>query len=201
MNPFLLSILVINIFFGFKQKIPFAACNLATATASVKANLGVALYAYLSLLIAFGWAVFWSATSISTIFVVSDCDADGSCNNDINGFLIFVLFVSFYWVMQVINNVVHVTVAGVVATWWFQPHEAQSCCSQAVRDSYFRSMTTSFGSICLGSLIVAIISALREMAHQLRESDDGIILCLGECLLSCLEVRTNCSRHRDVTMY
>mmetsp|Transcript_8473 Transcript_8473/g.12279 ORF Transcript_8473/g.12279 Transcript_8473/m.12279 type:complete len:209 (+) Transcript_8473:1011-1637(+) len=49
------------------------------------------------------------------------------------------------------------------------------------------SLTTSFGSICFGSLIVAIIQALRQLANQMRQQDDGILLCLAECILSCLE--------------
>ena len=67
------------------------------------------------------------------------------------------------------------------------PLEAASCCSKAVTDSYYRAMTYSFGSICLGSLIVAIISAAKEMVRQLRESDDGFLVCLAECLISCME--------------
>jgi hypothetical protein len=45
-----------------------------------------------------------------------------------------------------------------------------------------------FGSICLGSLLVAIIEALRSMVRNARENGDGgILLCLAECLLACLQ--------------
>ena len=66
--------------------------------------------------------------------------------------------------------------------------EGTSFCSNGVRDSLVRSMTTSFGSICLGSLLVAIIEALKSMVRNLRESENGggILLCLAECLLACL---------------
>lgn len=49
-------------------------------------------------------------------------------------------------------------------------------------------MTTSFGSICFGSLIVAILEALRTLANAARNNDDGnaILLCIAECILSCL---------------
>lgn len=62
-----------------------------------------------------------------------------------------------------------------------------SCCSRAVTDSYFRAMTYSFGSICLGSLIVAILSATREIMHQLREGDNSLLACCAEFILSCIE--------------
>jgi hypothetical protein len=49
-------------------------------------------------------------------------------------------------------------------------------------------MTTSFGSICFGSLLVAILSALRQLANQARQDDDGgVLLCIAECILGCLE--------------
>ena len=53
---------------------------------------------------------------------------------------------------QVIRNVVHCTTAGTVASWWF----IQSAPSPTL-GALKRSLTTSFGSICLGSLIVAIL--------------------------------------------
>ena len=82
-----------------------------------------------------------------------------------------------------------VTVAGTVGTWWYNPEEATSCCSTAVLDSFYRATTLSFGSICLGSLLVAIIQALRQLVNQTRseEGGDNILLCLAECLLASLE--------------
>jgi Plasma-membrane choline transporter len=81
----------------------------------------------------------------------------------------------------------HVTTAGTVGTFWFVPEEANGCCSSAVRDSYVRSLTTSFGSICFGSLIVAIIQAVKEMVHSMRENGDSFVACCAECILGCIE--------------
>ena len=48
-------------------------------------------------------------------------------------------------------------------------------------------MTTSFGSICFGSLLVAIVQALRALANQAQaEGDAGILACIAECILACL---------------
>lgn len=48
-------------------------------------------------------------------------------------------------------------------------------------------MTTSFGSICFGSLIVAVLQALRMLANTAQaEGDGGIMVCIAECLLSIL---------------
>merc|ERR1712176_87897 len=48
-------------------------------------------------------------------------------------------------------------------------------------------MTYSFGSICLGSLIVAIVQTIRQILQQMRDSDDGIMRCIAECCMGCLE--------------
>lgn len=169
-------------------RIPFAACNLVTATTAVKANLGLAFFAYGNLLIMLGWSSWWLITFVSTVYVVSECDSSGNCEKETNGFIVFLLMLSYYWTYQVVKNVLHVTVAGTVGTWWFVPTEATSCCSSAVRQSFIRSVTTSFGSVCFGSLLVAIIEALKSIIRNLRESEDGggILLCLAECLLALL---------------
>jgi hypothetical protein len=81
-----------------------------------------------------------------------------------------------------------VTVAGVVGTWWFVPDEASSFWSPAIKDSFSRATTHSFGSICFGSLLVALIQALRHLQHMLRENEDfNILVCLIECLLACVQ--------------
>ena len=136
-----------------------------------------------------GWSAWWLVSFVSTVYVTSGCDGEGNCQSEPSGFLIFALLLSYHWTFQVIKNVVHVTVAGTVGTWWFVPTEASSCCSRGVRDSYIRAVTTSFGSICMGSLLVAIVEASKNMVRHLRESEDGggIFLCLAECLLRCLQ--------------
>jgi hypothetical protein len=94
---------------------------------------------------------------------------------------------SFYFTTQVIQNSVHVTVAGTVGTWWYSPEDANSCCSSAIVGSTVRTLTTSFGSVCFGSLIVAIIQATRALVNAMRSEDNSILLCIADCILGCLE--------------
>jgi len=97
------------------HRIPFAAANLATALAAVRANLGITIVAYLLTAIAFLWTVFWFLGLGSTFS--ADSEATG---------IIFFLFLSYFWVHQVLSNTVHVTTAGVIGTWWFVPDEAST---------------------------------------------------------------------------
>jgi hypothetical protein len=169
------------------NRIPFAASNLITAVSAVRANIGLAFFAYTNLIVSFLWSILWSAAFVSTFFAVGGCDAEGNCENEINGFAVFLFLVSYYWTAQVLKNVVHVTVAGTVGTWWFVPNEANGCCSQGVRNSYWRSITSSFGSICFGSLLVAIIQAVKEIVHSMREGNGSMLACLLDCILGCIE--------------
>jgi len=182
-------VLLLTVYYTFVvlKRIPFAASTLVTALTAVKCNMGLALFAYNNLVVTFLWALWWSTAFIATFYVLGDCNAEGYCENEIPKFLVFLFLVSFFWTVQVIKNIVHVTVAGTVGTWWFVPGEARSCCSPAVRNSYWRSVTTSFGSICFGSLLVAIIQATREIVYSMRTEENGLLLCLIDCILGIIE--------------
>jgi len=90
------------------------------------------------------------------------------------------LLVSLYWGAQVIKNVNHTTVAGTVSTWWFQ-----SDSKGATGGALLRSLTTSFGSICLGSLIVAILQTLEQIARESANQGDGCA-CIAQCIIGCI---------------
>jgi hypothetical protein len=169
------------------NRVPFAAANLTTAVAAVRANMGLAFYAYWSVLLVFLWSAWWSVVSFSTVYVTNGCQPDGNCAKELNGGIIFLFLLSYYWTAQVIRNVVRCTTAGTVGTWWYDPSEAHGCCSNAVRNSYWRSLSYSFGSICLASLIVAIVEAIREFLYSLRENGDSFLTCVVDCCLRCVE--------------
>lgn len=156
-------------------RIPFAAANLNTALTAVKANMGLTVIAFLVMVLALGWSVFWFM-------------GVGEALSSSNGGIIFLLALSYYWTHQVLSNTVHVTTAGTVGTWWFVPDEANSCWSPAIQDSFFRATTYSFGSICLGSFLVAIVQALRVVANQIRDNEDmQLLACIIDCILSCIQ--------------
>lgn len=156
-------------------RIPFAAANLNTALTAVKANMGLAVVSYFFLFVAFGWSIWWSV-------------AAGGATANLGAGVLFLFLVSYYWTHQVIQNTVHVTTAGVIGTWWFAPGEASTCCSRALMESFVRATTYSFGSICFGSLIVAIVQALRALNHMLRDNEEfNCLTCIIDCILGCIE--------------
>jgi len=69
----------------------------------------------------------------------------------------------------VVSNVVHVTSAGTLSTWYFL--FPNSMPENPTMKAAKRAATTSFGSICLGSLIIAIIKAIRALVSSAHSFD------------------------------
>jgi len=173
------------------SRIPFASANLVTATTAVKQNCGIFIFAYFTVALFFGYTIVWAIAAAGAADSLNkDCDPNAEvCSSNLSGGILFLFLLSYFFTQQVIQNSTHATVAGVVGTWWFVPEEARGCCSAAIRDSIFRTFTSSFGSICFGSLLVALIQALKQMVYQARAQGDGnqILLCIVQCILDCLE--------------
>lgn len=71
------------------------------------------------------------------------------------------LFLSLFWGLEVVRNTAHTATAGSVASWLLLSRQPGKPSAAAMR----RSLTTSFGSICFGSLVVAVIQTLRQIAR------------------------------------
>lgn len=87
-----------------------------------------------------------------------------------------------------------------IAHRWWVPIEASSFCSTALSDSLTRTFTYSFGSVCLGSLLVAIVQALRAVERHSRDSDAegaALLRCVIQCILGWYVARQaiDCCKH------
>jgi hypothetical protein len=186
--------------YAVQDRIGFASANLKTACAAVSQHSAIFFVALLLLVKQTVWLMLWSLSAIGIYQMVKDSDpgcdelnADGRpqrmCGGVGGGFTLFFMLISVYWGQQVLQNILTCTTAGVVASWWYQPSS-----KKVTAGALYRSLTSSFGSICFGSLIVAVLQALRTMASILkekaREDDNGAlacVACLAECILNCLE--------------
>jgi hypothetical protein len=169
------------------SRIPFATANLKTGTTSIKANCGVTILAYAVVVGAFGWTLLWVVSLLGIQDSLVSCNEDGVCSSP-NYLYLFLLFVSYFFTHQVLQNTIHTTIAGVVGSWWFMPDES-GFCGSAVCGSFYRTLTTSFGSVCFGSLLVAIIEATRQLVESLRQNEElgSAFACVIDCVLGCLQ--------------
>jgi len=185
---FQLFFLVLTVLYAYSvwNRIPFAAANLTTGLEAIKTNYGVCVLGYVLAFAANVWVLVWVLAVSGVVYKESNCE-DNVCNSHMDPISAVLFLLSFYWTSQVLKNVLHVTIAGVVGTWWFAPQDANSVFSPAIQDSFRRATTYSFGSICMGSLLVAIIQTLRAITDEARRRNGGIMLCILECILYYIE--------------
>ena len=89
-----------------------------------------------------------------------------------------VMFFLLLWFTQIIKYVAHTTIAGVVAMWYYGK-KPYSPTKKALK----RSLTTSFGSIVLGALIVGISRSFGIAAAYFRTSVNVLMQIFGLCVL------------------
>ena len=178
-----------------RDRIPFAAANLSAGVAAIKSNGGIVLIVVLFGGLLFSWMVMWTISLFEVMNITEDCNNNGTCDVRVHQPGWAVLWVMFlFWTQQVFKNVIHTTVAGTVGTWYFEPQEASSCCSSGICSSLSRSLTYSFGSICFGSLCVAILQTLDYIIKSMRAQGEGdqnpagaLLLCCLDCIINLLE--------------
>jgi hypothetical protein len=164
-----------------RNRIEFSATILTIVVEVLKKFPASYWVAYASVLAQAVWMLIWVIGAGSTL---NQLEKDKSSQGN-QGFVYFIFLVSFYWSSQVIKNVVHVTVSGVLGTWYFlYPANAPPSPTSA---AFKRATTTSFGSICLGSLIIAVIRALRTMVRAAKDNKNEWVRCIVLCFLNCLD--------------
>ncbi|EFA85970.1 hypothetical protein PPL_01203 [Heterostelium album PN500] len=171
-----ISVVVLFVFFlVWRKRIDFTAALLTTSVQLLQRFPAAFRIGFYSMAFNFVWLILWTAAVSRIYWTFSDAGYY---------FLSIYMVFSFYWVTNVIKNVVHTTVSGLFASWYFLDGSVGMGPNPTL-GSFRRAMTTSFGSICFGSLLIAIISTMRYMANQLQSSDNGLLKFVG-CILSCI---------------
>jgi hypothetical protein len=194
------------------HRIPVAAANLAVAMTAIKAHQrGLVSLGYAMTLLTVCWTCMWmlavGQVSVMDSDAIWDCK-DTDCELTTGGTWIMIgLLLSLYWTTQVIKNLFHTTVAGVVGSWWFSRtqedeespddspmHVNDDSSKRVIYDSWIRSSVYSLGSICLGSLVVALLQVLQALTRSARERrgrngvmSGGLLWCMLQCVVDQLE--------------
>jgi len=189
-----------------RDRIPFATNVLVTCTKILNLWPGCTWVALGGVILQAAWFVLWLSCAVS-IFYAMKVEFDNgkpASTSDSNPNLrvitakfvgvLFLLLLSFFWTAQIVKNVVHVCVAGTVATWYFL-YPSSMPKSNPVTASLHRACTTSFGGIVLGSLITAVLKALRTtfqlVSRWLTDEDTNCatmaLICIVQCILNMIE--------------
>ena len=131
----------------------------------------------------------WYAVTLSAVYVKYAPVGDASWSK-VTGLAFFVSFAA-YWFTEWLKNTIHTTICGVYGSWYYN---VNSYPRKVTRGALRRSLTYSFGSISLGSLIVSLINLLRTvldsaMRQAAAQGDifGTIIFCIGGCLVGLVQ--------------
>ncbi|RUS13937.1 plasma-membrane choline transporter-domain-containing protein, partial [Endogone sp. FLAS-F59071] len=191
--------------FWWKSRIPFAVIMLETVTSVTRKYPGTVMVGIVGLIVQVAYSIWWVITVVGAFQLFDSNSAScrtttqqtgGStitttqCTNyPLYGIMLFLIF-SFYWTSQVIKTVGHVTVSGVFASFYFLDGTPAAPTSPTF-SALGRALTTSFGSICFGSLIIALLQTLKAVLRNFaNDSSNGFAAFLAicaVCFLNCIE--------------
>lgn len=204
-------------YFFMRKRIPFAKVMLQTIIRAANEYKSVYVVALLGLIVQTAFSV-WFAWTLVAVYQRFEPNTTASGSSSSSGaviglvvfcivsfrFQILVCFscswywssflrslwqFAYYYISEVIKNVAFATVAGVFGTWYY----SQNRPAHAALSSFKRAMTYSFGSICFGSLIVALLDLIRAILSiiQQQEAAEGdivssILACVAGCCVGCI---------------
>ncbi|EMC93522.1 hypothetical protein BAUCODRAFT_37210 [Baudoinia panamericana UAMH 10762] len=189
------SIFTIICFISWIPRIPFSVLMLQTVI-DVSRKFGhVYLVSFLGGLIAAAFGAWFSVTLVA-VYVKFEPGSNPACNTSaggtggcssatVIGLVVFITF-AMYWVSEWLKNTIHVTISGVYGAWYFTPNNPPK---GPTRGAARRALTYSFGSISLGSLLVAIINMLRQacsIAQQQEANSGNFAASCAFCILQCI---------------
>ncbi|TPX40919.1 hypothetical protein SeLEV6574_g06349 [Synchytrium endobioticum] len=178
-------------YWSWRSRIPFARLLLSSVTALIARFWGTVVTGFIGLVLGSAWYILW-------ILATSGIIQNGQDNhwNSATAYLVLIFMIfTFYWTSQVIANTVHVTVSGVFATYYFLGTGTPGVGQIQVPGvpsaaSAGRALTTSFGSVCFGSLIIALLQTIRTimrmLANQAAEEGNMLIVFCIVCANCCL---------------
>ena len=194
---FLFGIYLIASFYLFNlywSRIPFTTLLLKSVLEIITLYPSTILLSLVSLLLQIGWmcATLFAIYTVTILAKVQSDDQQGW----VIGVSIYILF-TFTWTQQTVRNLVHTSISGLFATFYFNGHlqnnQVVLQVSNPLLKSIKRTMTTSFGSVALGSLIIAVVDTLRVILHLLRRGAEErneamqLVYACFECLIGVIE--------------
>eukprot|EP01061_Rhynchopus_euleeides_P008951 TRINITY_DN18082_c0_g2_i1.p1 TRINITY_DN18082_c0_g2~~TRINITY_DN18082_c0_g2_i1.p1 ORF type:complete len:626 (+),score=280.48 TRINITY_DN18082_c0_g2_i1:62-1879(+) len=143
------------------------------------------------------WGTMVTSTGVlllQFVLVFTFVFAAGNDNGEANAVSVLCLFILF-WGQEVLLNTVHVTTAGVTSHWFFAlggpgtpPYfRGAQAATGVTLGALKRAAVWSLGSICFGSLFVAILRTVRFLIRVAMRRGNALVRCIVLCLLNYIE--------------
>jgi len=182
-------------FYTLRSRIPLVQVLLKTVSQTSSVYSGTFVTAFMGLLFQISFMILWIYALLG-VSKMPNVNVEGS--RALLAFLVFHL----YWFKEVVQNTIRVTIAGLFASFYFQ--SVQHPTNPSIRvipgkaptwKSAKRALTTSFGSICFGSLMIGFVSFLRFLVSMSRSRDRNspleFVFCCLDCFLAIIESFVN----------
>jgi len=170
------------------ENIPFASANLYTALIAIRSCLPLMGLAFVFQIVAMLWSIVYFFASVGIYDKLEDCELDAR----VKMACYFAVAMSFVWTIQTLIHMMQVCIAGYIYRWWFKPKLDTSEQLDVIGESMVRAIVYSFGSICVGSLVVPISNFLRKIVEPLRpngeETPFRALVVVQECIVTSIDM-------------
>jgi len=151
----------------------------------------------LAIVVLFGaFAMFWISSfvylySVPGKTVQIDPKVPPKFDQQIRNLMYYQVF-AFFWITSFMSAVFQMTVAGGVASWYFSRDAKGPAVGSPALKSLSWALSFSFGSLALGSLILAVVKFINFLLQQTKRANRKnkilvfIISCV-QCLLRCIQ--------------
>ncbi|ODQ81533.1 hypothetical protein BABINDRAFT_179238 [Babjeviella inositovora NRRL Y-12698] len=167
-------------YWTMRKRIPFSATVLEIVIDVMKGRPSTLVVSILGAVVTAAFSCLFTISVVATYAKYDtnsnnpNCTSGGCSSGKLVGLIIFLFFAGYY-ITEVMRNVIHVTISGVYGTWYYLSKSDQGEPKLAAWGAFKRAVTYSFGSICLGSLIVTIIQMLRQFCQFLSSPQNAMI--------------------------
>ena len=187
------AVLGVVAYFFMRKRIPLAKIILISvirAADHYKSTYVMAL-SFLVVQTAFSvWAT-WTLVAVYQRFSPDgNAAGSGASSGAVTGLVVLVVF-AYYWTSEVIKAVAYTSVAGIFGVWYYnQGPDPRHVALSSLR----RCLTYSFGSLCFGSLILAILDIIRAIVYQVQQQEASqgdmvgfALSCVLGCIIGCID--------------
>jgi hypothetical protein len=153
------AVIAVLSYWFMRKRIPLAKIILVSIIRAANKYKSVYVLALFFLIIQTGWSVWslWTVVGVYQRFSPGAQAAGSSASSGaVTGLIVLVVF-AYYWTAELIKAVAYTTTAGVFGTWYYSAVKPRHAALSSLR----RCLTYSFGSLCFGSLILAILDIIR----------------------------------------
>ncbi|KAJ0408595.1 hypothetical protein P43SY_008942 [Pythium insidiosum] len=187
----LFSALVLLYVCCIRRRIAFASANLQVACKAVLSYPVIMFTAILFTMLQIVWALVWCVATYAAVNHPDKINRTEEKPSAGKKFGILVgMLVIFFWGTFVCRNIVMVSTAGTVSSWWH--YSTQDRRPLTTTRALARALTLSFGSICFGSLIVSIIQTIRVILRSWQKALQNQGNAVAACLLGCVGCIVGC---------